>query len=318
MKFMMVWKMVGGLIIIMMVIFSFAMVFNEFPQKPVRLEANHKLEASHISEGNNSVIGNQTVPVFGKNMRFNHNLISYFISSNCDYVQREKMVSAFSIFSRKVKVVAFYDGNSSSDIKVYCSSKFVKMGADTFAAGEGGPSEIINTTKFKVIKKGKIILYNERSCDYPVVELHELGHVFGFAHSKNPENIMFNTSNCNQRMSEGLIAMVRKLYSVKPLGDAKIEKVTGVIKGGYLDFNISVLNEGLIDIPDINLTIFSDNRSVDIIDLGNIKIGYGRTLKVKNIRVPSETKRVKFVVDAENNIRELDKTNNVVIMSAIN
>ena len=82
-----------------------------------------------------------------------------------------------------------------------------------------------------------------------------------------------------------------------------------------LDFNISILNEGLVGIDSINLTIFADKEKIDVVELGNIDIGYGRTLKVENMKLGGVSESVEFVLDAEGRIRELNKENNVVEMT---
>lgn len=304
----MVWKVIFTILIFLILIFSVASVFENFNVKPVDLKVNY------LEPESSEVVDYGAVPVFDKNMRFNHNLISYTIADDCSRNKREEMVAAFNIFSNEVKIISFYEGDEDSDIKVVCSSDFVGLGENYFAAGEGGPSIIINTSRFKVIEEGKITLYRDIDCDYPIVALHELCHVFGFAHTLDPKNIMFNVSNCGQRMSEDMGELMRKLYSIEALPDVRVESVDGVIHGRYLDFNISVLNEGLLGVEGVNLTIFADGDFVDVVDLGKIEVGYGRVLRIENMRVGSGVDVLRFVLDADNNIRELDKTNNVVEM----
>ena len=45
---------------------------------------------------------------------------------------------------------------------------------------------------FKTIEKGKIALFKESKCEYPVVELHEISHVFGFDHIDNKKSSSIN------------------------------------------------------------------------------------------------------------------------------
>ena len=321
----MVFKVIVTILVFLMLIFGFSMVFQNLPIGDVKLKLNYLNPETPLLAENGSIIQNLVrygaVPVFAKNLRFNHNLLSYSIGEGCDISHRNDMVAAFNIFSSEVKIVSFYEKLGDSDINVECSDEYIELGKDLFAAGEGGPSKIINTSGFKIIEKGKVILYNGGDCDYPIVALHELGHVFGFGHSPDPKNIMFNVSGCDQRMSDDMVDIITELYSIEPLSDAKIDSVSGSVMGNYLNFNISVLNEGLIGIDNISLTVFSstkDNSSewevVDNVRLGEIGIGYGRTLRLENMKLPRNVKRIKFAVDADNVVRELDEDNNVVEM----
>jgi len=306
------------MLVFLMLVFSFALMLERLPVEPVKLTTNY-LDGSGeaMGYGQLSMVDYGSVEVFAENLRFSHNLISYWISSDCDAGRRGDMVEALTIFSDEMKVVSFFEVDDDADILIGCSNDFVELGEDLFAAGEGGPSRIINTSGFKIIEEGKIKLYAMGgNCDYPIVALHELFHVFGFGHSPDPMNIMYNTSACDQRMSDDMVDLIVALYSVEALSDARIESVTGAIKGRYLDFNISILNEGLIGIDGISLTILGDGEVVDMVDLGEIAMGYGRNLRVVNMDVGSGVEEVRFVLDAEGLVRELDEGNNAVEMTA--
>ncbi|NPE26837.1 matrixin family metalloprotease [Methanococcoides sp. SA1] len=302
----MAWKVISVIVVFFLVVLSFAFVFDNMKRVPVELKVNY-LEpkiGEYVEYG--------AVPVFSENLRFNHDLISYWISEDCDADRRGDMIEAFSLFSGEVGVISFYENEIGADIMVGCSDEFIELGENLFAAGEGGPSRIINTSGFKVIEEGKIKLYNGAECTYPIVALHELCHVFGFDHSPDPKNIMYNTSDCSQRMSEDMKELMIELYAIEPLADAKVEDFWAEFDGKYLNFNISVLNEGMVDISDINLTILADEDVVDEIEMGKIEVGYGRILRVENVRVSRGFEKIEFVLDFANVVRELNEENNVV------
>ena len=258
-----------------------------------------------------SIVNYGTTPVFAKNLRFNHNDISYFIDSSCASVRVEAMDEAFDIFEEQMEILSFYKSGPDSDILVGCSEDYIDLGERLFAAGEGGPSRIINTSQFKTIQRGKISLYRDPQCDYPVVELHEIGHVFGFGHIENKNSIMYNISNCDQRITPDMIDIIRNLYSIEALPDAKIDELFAIKKGRYLDFNITVLNEGLIGIDNITLTIVAGEDVIQTIPLDSIGIGYGRTLRATNVKLPSASiEKINFIVDYNDRVREFDETNN--------
>ena len=297
----------GVMVVLVVVLVTFGFVYSNLPGSVIELKASAIPRSSpNISYGN--------VPVFAENMRFNHNLLTYFVDASCDGSQKSSMIGAFNIFSDKTKIISFYETQSveDSDIEVKCSDERVEISDSLFAAGEGGPSKIINTSYFKTIQKGDILLYNKIDCEYPIVELHELCHVFGFNHSDNPVSIMYNTSACSQRISDDMVELIQELYSIEPLSEISIQEVWAVKRGRYLDFNISVFNEGLIGAEDVTLTILSDGKVVETLDLGGIDLGYGRTLNAQNVRFPSKSVEVVgFFVDYDNSIRELDEDNNL-------
>lgn len=219
-----------------------------------------------------------------------------------------------------MEVISFYKVSSKeADILVGCSENFIELGEDIFVAGEGGPVEIINTTTFKIIQKGKILLYENHHCERPVVEIHELSHVFGFDHILNPQNIMYNTSNCDQKITQDMIDIIKKLYSIKPLPDARISELSAVKKGRYIDFNITVSNDGLTEIDKISLTLVADGKEIDTISLDYIGIGYIKTLSATNVRLPSmNIETIDFVIDYESKVEELNEENNIIQMTIPN
>ena len=126
---------------------------------------------------------------------------------------------------------------------------------------------------------------------------------------------MYNTSNCNQRISEDMVKLINDLYSIEALADASIESIEGIKRGRYLDFNISILNGGLIGIDAINLTIVAAGKDVQVMELGEIGIGSGWTVKATNIKLPSKNiDEINFIVDKNNDVRELNENNNVIQM----
>ena len=263
------------------------------------------------------VIDYGATPVFSERLRFNHDNISFNIEESCSDIRVASMREAFQIFHEKMGIISFYEvGVNGADISVGCSDKFIALGDNLFAAGEGGPVNITNTSNFKTIQKGRIFLYEDPQCERPVVEIHELLHVFGFDHVDNPKSLMYNLSRCDQKITQDMIDLINELYSIKPLADARISELSAIKRGKYLDFNITVLNEGLLEIKDISLTLLSDDKVIDTIPLEGIGIGYGRTLRATNLKMYSSgIDTIDFVVDYEGIVEELDENNNLVQMT---
>ena len=304
-------KVIAAIVMISILTFYLITLYEYIPQDPV------SLSAENIMPDPVAAINYGITPVFAENLRFNHNNISYFIEGKCSATRRKSMEEAFEIFEKEMRLISFYETNFNPDILVECSDAHIPLGDNLFAAGEGGPSRIINTSFFKTIEQGKIALYEDQRCNYPIVELHELLHVFGFDHVENPNSIMYYISECNQRMTSDMVKTIDDLYSIEPLPDASIGNLTATKRGKYLDFNITVLNEGLLDIDDINLSIVVDNEIVQVINMERLEIGYGRNLEAKNVMLPStRIDNIIFELDKENSVREMREGNNIRNMSA--
>jgi len=294
---------------LLIVLFSVGIVYQNIPREAV------KMRAEGIESEPFSIISYGGVPVFLDNLRFNHNDISYHINDSCSEVRRAAMIEAFGLFEWMTEYIRFYEVYGEADIDVECSDSVVMLGDDLFAAGEGGPVRIINMSRFKVIEKGRILLYDDPRCDYPIVELHELGHVFGFDHSDDPASIMYNISKCGQRVTADMIELIDALYKIEALVDVWISDLSVVKRGRYLDFNITVLNEGLLDAYAVDLSIVADNRVLEVLNIGDIEIGFGRTLRVENLKLSSgDFDSVDFYIDRDDVIEEFDEENNVVRM----
>jgi len=303
-------KIIAMAVAVLILLFSIGYVSQLAPKEPINLLGETPAEQPL------QIFNYERTPVFSENLRFNHNNISFNIESNCSEKKSSAMKEAFDIFHNKMEIISFYEVTEDSDITVFCSDDIIKLGNNLFAAGEGGPSEIINTSGFKTITKGKIYLYKDPRCDRPVVEIHELLHVFGFDHVKNPKSLMYNVSACDQKITPDMIELINKLYSIKPLPDARISELSATKRGKYLDFNITVLNEGLIAIDNISLSLLSEGKQIDRMYLEGIGIGYGRTMRATNMGLPSSSvSTINFIIDYESAVEEINEDNNIVQMT---
>ena len=116
-------------------------------------------------------------------------------------------------------------------------------------------------------------------------------------------------------MTADMIELIDALYEIEPLADVWISNLSAVKRGRYLDFNLTVLNEGLLDASNIELSIVVGRDVVEVLDIGEIDIGFGRTIRVENLRLPSKDyEAVDYYIDRENLIREFDEGNNFVRM----
>ncbi len=252
---------------------------------------------------------------FYPNMRYKDRIISYSISDSCDVTKKKDVQRAFSFISEKT-IVDFRLSNS-GEIKVLCSDINPKPEErGHFVAGEGGPSEIINTTNYAIILSGKVSLYRRTSeCTRPNVAIHEILHALGFDHNNNPKSIMYPITECDQILDNYIINEINKLYKADSLPDLTIEKLKATKTGRYLSFEITIGNFGLDDSLDSNLIIYAKDVEIKKFPLENIDIGTRKILNVENLRTPLNTDL--FVFEVNSNLEDLDKENNRVEINLV-
>src|SRR3989344_3125514 len=114
---------------------------------------------------------------FYPNMRFSKLPISYSISSECSAEKTGQIQEAIEIISERAEI-SFAQASAESDIDIRCREldKREVRNMGYYVAGEGGPSEIINTSLFYVISKGEVLLLRESTCSEPLVSMHEILH----------------------------------------------------------------------------------------------------------------------------------------------
>lgn len=307
--------MLGKIILIVFLvaalIASGAMLYHNLPGEPEALQSDLSPEDSQ------PVILPGVTRQFHQNMRFNHNSLTYYIEPACPEQRAEKMKEAFALLQNQTAHLSFSPApESSADILVGCSEDYIESEENLFIAGEGGPTQIINTSLYNVILQGKIVLYRESQCTYPLIELHELLHVLGFDHSDNEENVMYNFSQCNQRLTQEIIDTLDALYEIEPLPDLYISNISALKKGRYFDFEIEIRNKGLIVSDNASLIVSAEGKDLDIFYLDNLEFGGGKRLQAKNIKLPTrKTDRVTLIIDKENTLQELNENNNQIDLS---
>lgn len=252
---------------------------------------------------------------FYPNMRFAGRNISYRLESACNPEKWVDIERAFDILSEKT-ILSFYKTNKEPEIRIMCSE--ISPAAEEeghFIAGEGGPSDIINTSNYAVILSGKIALYRAEKCQEPKIAIHEILHALGFEHYNSTKSIMYPVTGCEQEIDMEIIEGINNLYAQKPLPDLRITELAANQAGRYLNFEANISNEGLALSADSELEIYADDSKISNFSIGKIDIGVKKSLFVTNVRLPRGFDEINFVVNSGE--EELSYDNNKMTLSAV-
>jgi len=248
---------------------------------------------------------------FYENMRYPDRKITYSISDSCTKAKEESFKQAVDILEKET-VLEFFD-SSDGEIKISCSNITpTSQEKGHFILGEGGPSKIFDLATYSVIIEGKIALYREEKCEKPIVALHELLHALGFDHNSNPESILYPLADCDQELDIEIIETINELYKQDSLGDLNIEKVSATKSGPYLNFEITISNEGLRKTDKFMLKVKTKSKEIKEFEMDELDIGDKIISTVTNLNIPRSSESITFEVYVSE--EEISKENNVVTL----
>lgn len=262
-------------------------------------------------------ISNESVQ-FYPNMRFSEREITYEVEDACSEKQKEDVIRAFNILD-ELTILDFSENPQDGKIRILCSNIAPKPEQKNhFVAGEGGPTKIINASRFYVIEEAEISLFRQERCEKPNIALHEILHGLGFDHTSNKESIMYPVTDCEQEVTSDIISEISELYLIPSRADLTITKLSANTTGRYLNFGIWIENQGLKDVNNATLLLRSGNEQVGEFSLNEIFTGRRVIFTVNNIRLPRNSEGIVFEVKAENEEQELNIENNKVSFSLAN
>jgi len=277
-----------------------------------------------LNKGNKPIVGNisgeENYPegiMFYENLRFSEKQISYNIDSSCGEKKSNDAKIAFEILTENT-ILSFYEISGKEEILVSCDENIPKIDKTHFVAGEGGPTYIVNATNFNIIKNSTILVYDDDSCNKPIVTIHEILHAIGFKHSSYKNSIMYPIANCNQQITPEIIEKINLLYSIPALPDLTLEEIEAEKKGLFLNFKTSIVNAGLQTSSPTSLKIYSGEKEVVDYNIDKLEPGKGIFISGKNVKLLSSSEQLKFIIDENNLIKEIDENNNEVILALKN
>lgn len=251
---------------------------------------------------------------FYPNMRYATSQISYNFDNSCQEEKKTRVLQSFERLTKETGILVFSEEieQEKADILIICNESEKKaVDEKYYILGEGGPIKVINASKFYIIEKGEVqFFYKNSKCNSYNVELHELLHSFGFDHSINEKSIMYDTTSCDQKLTQDIIDELIRLYSISSLSDLTFGNVSASKYSRYLNFKIEVKNIGLKVSEDWKLEVYYGDGKIKTFNSEKIGYGEGKFLTVENLKIPTtKNEQVKFIIIAG---EELNLDNNIV------
>jgi len=248
---------------------------------------------------------------FYPRMRYVSRDIEYAFTSMCGQKKKEDFKEAIKRVE-SVTVLRFHE-SANPEISITCSNLAPEPEEKGhFIAGEGGPSLIINTSRYSVILEGEIALYRTDNCKRSQIATHELLHALGFGHNSNKSSVMYPITSCEQEIDQYIIDEINSLYEEESYPDLVIEKVSGRKSGVYIDFEATIGNQGLAKVSGASLIVYANGKLRHTLLVGEIDIGAKKTLTIQNLKVPLSTEELELEVKI--NESELSILNNRAII----
>ncbi len=285
---------------------------------------NKNLTVTYKQETPQIVNASSSLEQFAKNMRFNTNRISYSFREDCDEDRRDAMKTAFNMITEQTQNIYFFETDNFDPevgIIIQCSSAAKEVDSEqenkrTFIAGEGGPTKFFDLSPYSLILQGEIQLYTSKyatKCSEPLVELHELLHVFGYNHIDDRNSILYPYLSCDQKFKENIILDLKKLYSEPAKIELIISNISASKAGKYLNFYVEIKNTGIILAENVSLEVIAENKVVKSFEILPLDPGLMRSLELTNLQLPSSrVENITFKVKSktpeyflENNIIEM-------------
>jgi len=160
---------------------------------------------------NNPPTWSLSTPIMFNNPKWYTNHLTYTFPKNCTKLQRDKMIAAMNYIVNNTRTSLTFTevADGCPDIIITCLN-VSDMLEDTIGTAQ---SSYFDEGYYSVITKSEIELtLGDQLCPLPNVQIHELMHSFGFDHTNDPSDIMYEKFGCAQTLKDDLKDDLERIY----------------------------------------------------------------------------------------------------------
>lgn len=266
-------------------------------------------------------------------IRWNHFPLTVYI--NGDFVQQKNpeyvadVKKALDIWQSTGIVSFTVVDNPEADITIGWAPNLKEKATDTLGNTD---LKFTDISQFGIIQNATVELLTKsesrqlNSKDMTNLALHEIGHAIGLQHI-NEDDVMNPTltipSNAVKEISISNTNNLQELYKspAKPdlrIGGVNATKATFTRFGQnyfYLNISLEIQNVGLVDAKSYNIQLRADGLVVNEAPQVGLEIGNILSVFQGNLRIDRNFTSVQVNVDLDDNVDELDETNNFIEIS---
>ena len=283
----------------------------------------------NISFGSQQVViaeSPQTTP------RWNHLMLTVYIDNYKDAYTND-FISAMDIWESAIdNLITFSQTtDTSADIAASWVSNFASSSKEVTGDTriryiDTGSYELITSAQIQILRSYAGGQFDDT--DMTNIAMHELGHVLGLEHSNSTNDVMYPVleipSKRLMQISPSYSEFLHQVYQTQPNPDLSFYRNVNATKFSeksilresfYFNVSFAVKNVGLSDSPATSVSVFTDENFIIDQAIPSLEPGTYYQISLGNIASKSDFSYIKLVIDRNDLIDEINKTNNALVVT---